>query len=73
MRSKGLVCESVTEPEAKRTEFVDIRSSHSVHQRVERLAIKDAVWYLCHVMHVLLGGSTAAGGAESGERYAHFA
>ncbi|KAF8341678.1 hypothetical protein F5887DRAFT_1219043 [Amanita rubescens] len=44
----------------------DIRSSHSVHQRVERLAIKDAVWYLCHVMHVLLGGSNA-GGAESEE------
>ncbi len=43
---------------------------------MERLAIKDAVWYLCNVMHVLLGGSNAAfidGGAESGERYAHFA
>ncbi|KAK2462116.1 hypothetical protein APHAL10511_006579 [Amanita phalloides] len=29
---------------------------HSVHQRIDRLAIKDSVWYLCNIMHILLGG-----------------
>ncbi|KAF8624856.1 hypothetical protein AX15_005735 [Amanita polypyramis BW_CC] len=30
----------------------------NLHQRVMRLAIKDSVWYLCNIMHILFGGRT---------------